>query len=80
MKTGSETWKTNFEVTSTNTSLIIFTFLAKYPTAIIRNTGATILAEKIMLSNNSKVLKTYALSDSINSLNFSGTGTSLLVL
>jgi len=52
MKTGRDIWKTNLDVTSTNTSFIIFLFLAKYPTAIIKNTGATMFAVKTILSNN----------------------------
>jgi len=51
MKTGKDIWKTNLEVTSTKTSLIIFVFLAKNPTAIIKKTGATMFAVNRTLSN-----------------------------
>ena len=50
-KTGSEIRKTNLDVMSTKVSLIIFPFLAKNPTAIIKNTGATMFAVNSMLSN-----------------------------
>ncbi len=36
---------------STKTSFIIFLFLAKNPTAIIKKTGATMFAVNSMLSN-----------------------------
>ena len=52
IKTGSDIWKTNFEVTSTKTSFIIFLLLAKYPTAIIKKTGATMFVVNKILSNN----------------------------
>ena len=52
IKTGRDIRKTNLEVTSTKTSFIIFLFFAKYPTAMIKNTGATMFAVKTILSNN----------------------------
>lgn len=50
IRTGSDTEKTNFDVTSIKFSFIIPIFFDMKPNAMIKNTGATVLAVNKILS------------------------------